>query len=304
MADVNRNDTSKYYIQPDAGLGNRLYCLYSALYYQKATGRPFDVIWLRENCCNVPFDALFNKNAMDKSIRIITTWHLGYKNRYAVPSIISNIYMAFVRRFNKYYTAESTREVYNKDGENGIKKIINEYDRLCIKANGKFFDVSNFDIIRNEIVPAKAINDMVDDIMNTGYCGLKSETDMVNNGNAPTIGIHIRRTDNKTSIANSPVEAFTDIMSRLVENDQKTRFYLATDDELIENELKSKYNIIPHKTFGETKSRDSVTGIMDAYVDMLCLSRCDKIYGSYGSSFSEMAALIGNKPIEIVVKEN
>ena len=38
----------------------------------------------------------------------------------------------------------------------------------------------------------------------------------------------------------------------------------------------------------------------DAYVDMLCLSKCEKIYGSFNSTFSAMAGIIGNIECEVL----
>lgn len=294
--EYNTREISEYLIQPDAGLGNRLYCLYSALYYWKQTGRPFNIIWLRENCCNVSFDELFDIQSIPFHTKIHKTWHLGYKNRYAVPTILSNAYMMAVKKINQYYTAEATRDVYTQLGEKGIEDIM-QAKHVCIKANGVYFDVNNFEQVRNLLLPSQRIIQKVNDIMNPYTQGSDSNPGK-QKGNV--YGIHIRRTDNKRSIDNSPLEEFDRVMTELVKEKGDVVFYLATDDAEVEKDFKSRYNIIEHSTFGDSKSRDSSTGIMDAYVDMLCLSRCDVIYGSYGSSFSEMASLIGNKELEIV----
>lgn len=300
----------KYFIQPDAGLGNRLYCMYSAFYYMKHCGRKFDIIWLRENCCNVPFERLFDKQSFPTGTEIVTTWHLGYRNRYALPTVLSNIYMIFIKKINRYYTAEATRDVFNGEGREGILNIMGLHKKLCIKANGKYFDTACFDEVRDCITPSKEIREMVADIMKLedrkeagNIQNRVGKDNSAESSEGPVYGIHIRRTDNRNSIKYSPIEAFDELMEGLSKENPGCRFYLATDDEEVERSFAQKYNVIKHKTFGSSKSRDSVTGIMDAYVDMLCLAECSKIYGSFGSSFSEMAALIGNKPFEVVVKD-
>lgn len=286
----NDNYKNKLVVQPDAGLGNRLYCLYSALYYSKILGRSFDLIWLRENCCNVAYDDIFERGIYVDKFKVYSTYHLGYKSRYAFKTIFSNIWMSLVKKKYEYYTSEETREIYNNSGESGILELLMKDKPLCIKANGKFFELEHFGEVRDIITPKKQIVDRVDEIM----------SDYLSDGKS-VIGIHIRRTDNKASINNSPLEAFEEVMQYELSQNENTVFYLATDDEEVERDFSKKYKVIEHKTFGDNKSRNSAVGIMDAYVDMLCLSKCEKIYGSYGSSFSEMAALIGDTKLEIAV---
>ena len=36
--------------------------------------------------------------------------------------------------------------------------------------------------------------------------------------------------------------------------------------------------------------------MQDAVIEMLCLALCEKIYGSYGSTFSNVASYIYGKP--------
>lgn len=279
-------------VQPDAGLGNRLYCLYSALYYSQILGRSFDLIWLRENCCNVPYDEIFDRGEYVDKFRVYTTYHLGYKNAFALKTVLSNIWMAIVKKRYAYYNSEETRKIFNEKGEDAFLDLLSKDDRICVKANGRFIDLEHFASVRDIIKPSKQIAEMVDEIMSP----------YISKQEANVVGIHIRRTDNKHSIENSPIEAFWQIMDSEVGANPETIFYVATDDAEVEMELKQKYNVIAHKTFGDSKSRDSASGIKDAYVDMLCLSKCSKIYGSYGSSFSEMAALIGDIELEIVTK--
>ncbi len=84
-----------------------------------------------------------------------------------------------------------------------------------------------------------------------------------------TIGVHIRRTDNTESIQNSPLELYIHQMN----------VDLSLDKEV-----------------------DLKAGMIGAMIDLYCLAKCSKIYGSYWSSFSEVAARIGDIPLKVIKK--
>ena len=75
--------------------------------------------------------------------------------------------------------------------------------------------------------------------------------------------------------------------------------YLATDSEEVKREMKERYG---DRIFcsGKKADRGSLEGIREGITDMYTLARTQKIYGSYQSSFSDMAAQIGGTPLEIL----
>ena len=77
---------------------------------------------------------------------------------------------------------------------------------------------------------------------------------------------------------------------------------MATDSENVKEDFKNKYG---NRIFFSTSEadRNSVSGIMDAVAQMYVLSMTNKIYGSYGSSYSEVAAALGGIPL-IVLKND
>ena len=78
-----------------------------------------------------------------------------------------------------------------------------------------------------------------------------------------------------------------------------THFYLSTDDPETEEQLQSIYGdkiLLFPKEF----SRNLPQGIKDAVVDLFCLARTRKIIGSYNSSFSNIAARIGQIDLQII----
>ena len=115
-----------------------------------------------------------------------------------------------------------------------------------------------------------------------------------------TIGVHIRRTDHVQSITESPIELFFDALDNEVSRHDDTSIYLATDDEATKVAISQRYGkrVL---TSPRAATRDTVSGIQDALVEMAALSRTAKVYGSAGSTFSEMATRWGNIPL-IVLK--
>ena len=108
------------------------------------------------------------------------------------------------------------------------------------------------------------------------------------------LGVHIRRTDHVKCIEASPLEAF---LEKLDATD--SFLILATDDSEVRRGLEQRYK---GRIFcpSQVLQRNSDLGMKEAFIDFLSLSRCPKILGSSGSSFSEMAGLYGGCTVEFV----
>ena len=107
--------------------------------------------------------------------------------------------------------------------------------------------------------------------------------------NEPTIGFHYRATDNKTALEKSPLELFIQTAANTEGN-----LYFSSDDETAKSVFKDSATMTDC-----VLNRFSKDGMRAAIQDFVNLSRCIKIYGSYYSSFNEMAALYGG--IELIV---
>jgi len=109
---------------------------------------------------------------------------------------------------------------------------------------------------------------------------------------ANTIGVHIRRTDNANAKRYSPTTAFIGAMTNRIDLDHGVRFFLATDCEETQQQMKRLFGERLITRARET-SRGSHQGMRDAVVDLFLLARTKNIVGSYYSTFSETAASIG-----------
>ena len=112
-----------------------------------------------------------------------------------------------------------------------------------------------------------------------------------------TIGIHIRRTDNIESIRQSPLELFIEKMKKEIEQDPHVCFYLASDDKTVKEKLQLLFPNHIITSSGNTL-RNNLEGMKFAVTELFCLSKTNKIIGSHYSSYSHVAAQLGNIPIE------
>lgn len=116
-----------------------------------------------------------------------------------------------------------------------------------------------------------------------------------------TVGIHIRRTDHTTCIAESPDALFLDAMQQVVDAAPATRFYLATDDADLKRRLTERFpgRVAVQECSG---TRADLRGMEEAVVDLWTLARTSRLLGSFWSSFTDTAAEIGGIPLEIIRK--
>ena len=157
-------------------------------------------------------------------------------------------------------------------------------DRRCIyvEAGHQFFPRPfEFGQAWDHLVPIKPIRDEVSSI--ASRFGRR------------TVGVHIRRGDTVDMPARfSPTERFVRLMEDEIARDDGVRFYLATDSEQELAALTARFGdrIIAQATAHRAK-RSDVAGLRAALVDMYTLARTNKIIASFNSSFSYLAASIG-----------
>lgn len=269
---------------PVGGLANRMRTMASALVLAKETGSKLKMIWFATWDLYAPFDALFEPiDEACMTLRNASSWDRWTLDRprrknmhiprsfqfFAFKGCIyeRSFYLLIRQKFDFERWVTSNRKVYMAS-----YSVFYPYDRSLIE---KMF------------VPIASIKERVDD-----RCSRFTEN---------TIGVHIRRTDNVDSIRQSPLELFYEKVDGELDKDNNTMIYLATDSEEVKSQMKHRYGnrIISSSVPAD---RNSVVGIQDGLVDMYTLARTRKIYGSFQSSFSEMASQIGGAPLEILKK--
>lgn len=117
-----------------------------------------------------------------------------------------------------------------------------------------------------------------------------------------SIGVHVRRTDNRLSIEQSPLSAFRAAIDKKIDEGEAETIYLATDSEEVKDYM--------HLTYGNRvlcqahkADRHTFVGMEDAVVELWALAQTGQILGSYYSSFSDTAAELFGRPLHIVKNE-
>jgi hypothetical protein len=264
-------------VRPYGGLANRMRVIDSAFQLAKRNNASVKVIWELSDELNCPFDSLF-ETLKDLHVEEVVLTRTQRRMNEGIRRIFQ---LVKIRYPFGYSVCLHDKEIL-KHTETGydLNELVKSSPDIFIRTVHKFYeDVHSFE----EFVPVLSLKEKIE-----GYAAQYSDY---------TIGLHIRRTDNKLSIKFSPLSGFTDRMDEAILKNQDTKFFLATDSPGVEEQIKSKFGnrIIAHP---KTLDRNTASAIQDSVVDLYCLSKTKRIVGSFYSSFSEVAARINN--IELI----
>lgn len=269
---------------PVGGLANRMRAMASAITLAQQTDSKLKVIWFPTWDLYAPFDSLFEPiNEERVTLRNASVWDKFTLDR---PRR-KNLHLPYLFQYFTFGGGKYERSFYSLIQQKfDFKGWITSKRKVYMASYHAFYPYEQ-SLIGEIFAPIQFIKDRID-----SRC-----TQFVNN----TIGVHIRRTDNIASIQQSPLVLFFEIVDEELDKDNHTMIYLATDSEEVKLQMRKRYGnrIISSSTPAD---RNSVAGIQDGLIDMYTLARTRKIYGSFQSSFSEMASQIGGIPLEILKK--
>lgn len=274
----------KICIRPSGGLGNRMRFLLSMLYYQEKYDFTMRIAWRQDPACNVRFEELFEPI---EGIEVYNYIKMGYKNpMWSLKSIKGMLYEIYLKiKYNNYIESREITNLFRLKGEKDVQETLLK-EKVCCLIEGTQPVCYERNLIygKNRLMPSKDILIRVNSIMEKYDKG-------------HLIGVHIRRTDHKEAIKRSPLELFVKKMEEK-QKEEDIIFFLATDDNTVKRELLNRnFTVV---TSDKLTRRDTSSGMIEAFVDMLCLSMCREIWGSFGSTFSWMAAYWGGIPLEII----
>ena len=266
---------------PVGGLANRMRAVASAVTLMRRVQGAVSAIWFQDWALNAPFNALFQPLEVDG----VTMREATFCDRivYDRPRK-KNLYLP--RLFQKLLF---THALYEKS-ITPLRLQHFDFEKWAAQGNCYLASYTNFlpydyDLLRQLFVPQPEIMAMIEQ--------------NIQQFSKRTIGLHIRRTDNIASIQQSPLELFLQAVEKELTYDPNTTLFLATDSEEVKAEFLKRYGnqVITAK---EKSDRDSIAGIKGGIIDMYTLAKTQKIYGSFQSSFSELAAQLGDIPLEIL----
>lgn len=304
----------KIVVQPTGGLCNRLRAIESVFHLLKTTAKTdhITVVWENNHELGTAYETLFKPN---EKIKVIETVPFVGKNMLN-PLQMAKVWNVIAPTEKNYQKSYKFRQILGR--EKGFDKIIyldemfelvkNKFDFNQLKKYNSLYIASCFDF---EIDYENKYS-MDEETMIYPFSEFVAHDFVIDKINSIsstftnyTIGLHIRRTDHAGAIKNSPLSLFIEKMNEEIalhdKNNTKTNFFLATDDKETEKELIQLFGeriiINQNKAF----DRDSAKGVQDAFIDVACLSKTSKIYGSHASSFSETAAKMGG--IKLIICE-
>lgn len=269
----------KIILSPTGGLANRMRSIISATVLSRKLNRECKVVWALNNELNCRYDDLFETTSVTPAVENISSFRDLFF--YADPRK-KNMYMARLFQAGQYALKLSDEIGLSQyiDNPSMLEKVVdNAKGDVLIRSGIVFYDFDP-DTYRSVFVPKLHI--------------IEAARSRVDYGDNRFIGLHIRRTDNIVSTRNSPLRLFIEAMDMEIADDSSVRFYLATDDQSVKRELVDKYGDRIVTSYGPI-NRNTSDGIKEALTEIIALSYCSKIYGSYWSSFSEAAAIISGK---------
>jgi len=242
-------------LEPVGGLCNRLRAIDSAISLCRKLNQKLTINWVKNHFIATPFSGLFEPlNLQDVTI--------FESERFAHWALDNN-------SFDLVINKEDTRDVQNKPDH--FNHLAN-YRNVLMVSDARFYDnpgmYENFSVV--PAVQSQIIAECV-------------------NFNKKTVGIHIRRTDSADSIRRSPLSAFIAAIEQELNQSDDANFYLASDDLGVKHDLVDRFGTCIITNY-EKNSRADLAGMRRAVVELYSLSKTSKIFGSYWSSYSEMAA--------------
>lgn len=299
---------NNFYLLATDGLCNRMRTIDSAITLSERIKRKLHVVWVKNKLLNSSFDKLFHPIAsltlIESSSQVVPGIKFNWypKNN---PTNSGSIKGVITRGLWKYHQInwnikgsifyDELLEINKKLDANPTESEKASYEPILTRINETLHENhSNYIASCWRLFPNSAFYSQFKPVAE-----LQDKIDAITSTFSNTIGLHIRRTDHKEAIAQSGIEKFVALIDHHVAQNDQSSFFLATDDASTEEYLKNKFGerIITRK---RTYSRDNEKGIQDALVDVYCLSRTNKIYGSFRSSFSQVAGDIARIPVETV----
>ena len=273
----NLDEKNLIVVRPFAGLGNRLRAIDSAIALARQGNISVELVWNKNKECNASFSKLFH-----------------------VPEFIAfkEISTRFQDNGRIFHTRRALMNFFNLDYPLGFDRVMYDGDILQAQRNGyDFTQLLNYKRVFLNSTSRFYPNDRPFDYLNP-VPGIREKVGALTSRFSDyPIGVHIRRGDNDKSTRYSPLQLFLNKMQAEYDKNPRVSFFLATDSMDVEQQIRKAFGeaVISHP---KVLDRQKEKAIQDALVDMLCLSKTQKVYGSYWSSFSGVAAEMGGIELE------
>lgn len=279
--DCKTDCTPPLIVHPMGGLANRMRAMVSGIMLGRLLRRRVGMRWAVNSDLHCPFEALFDVAATGVSVENISAFRDLWIDD--IPRKKNLFFPVLHRPFRQRRLFYDNRAFVSLSAnrERMIEAMQSERGPIDIRSGLQFFGFAPDDY-RSLMRPLPIFRQRALELLGEAADGV--------------IGLHIRRTDNDVAARESPTCLFEERIRGHLATEPSLKFFLATDDERVKRRLRSGFgaSII---TMPEAAVRHTPEGILNAMTEMVALSLTRCIYGSYWSSFSEAASLLGDIPL-------
>jgi hypothetical protein len=262
---------------PEGGLANRMRSVCSAMSLAHDIGSGLRIVWFRDWALNAAFREIFEplQEVHEAGLWDTLTADRPRKRNMFIPAVYQRL--AFDSRMYGGTVDECAAQHFDFAQWARGK-------RVYLTSFSSFYPFPDSDYARL-FVPVQSVRDVV--------------AQRVAQFAPYTVGVHIRRSDHDLAKRISPTSLFIEVLDAELEEHPDLGIYLATDSEEVKWELQARYG--KRLMFSTAEAdRDTADGIREATAELYTLAQTRKVYGSYRSSFSNMAAKLGGKALTIV----
>lgn len=251
-------------VELNHGLANRLVTLVSCMAASEAMGKEAQFIWSLNRNCGCRFHDLFENSITLVDHKRIIDFNDDTTFR---PAFLTS-------RKTLFYSSYRMR-TFEKRGSL-------DWDIHNIPFISGIVDQAAIDFSRrlNMLQPRQEVCDLVPSFSRSA------------------VGVHVRRTDLPWK-SRSPLEAFEKRMGALIAEKPDTQFFLASDSVWVKSYFRDKYGDAVCCS-SEPSSRSSAAGLRHALADIIALSQCRIVLGTFNSSFSWLASMWSLQELETV----
>jgi hypothetical protein len=250
---------------PIGWLGNRIRTISAAHSFAKQYNKKLKIYWMTyDQGMKLPYAKVFEQLDGVELVELKSKaiWFI-------IQSITKLVKLMKLRNIGKFTILIGRVDVN--------EKILNDPNDLIIRTDGRFFPFEN--------IPLQFERNI-----------RESGDKFLDSIGGEFIGMHVRRGNNREAIKNSPLSLFIDAAKEEVFQ-KGNKIFLCTDDttikktfkEIFEESVFTREVVLEHSSEAHT---------VDAAIDLYCLSKSIKIYGTYFSSFSTISAEFNNVPFE------
>lgn len=298
------------YSEPTGGLCNRMGALNYAYLFAKEYNCRLVILWKDNFEAACHYEDIF-KPFEDDNVKVV---NLDYYKETPKELLKSGRIFSLAARgikhcaFNLYFRYRRSNETeltYETDGvsrveadavnHNLIEKFINSDKRWCLISSYQCADLAHdYSALQFQ----DRFEDAVRELYEKQFGAFATEEEYKSYIRCNVIGVHVRRGDHKYAIANNPLDMFVGKMQKRIDANPEVKFYLASDGTDVIEYMQKHFpgRVIINE--GAELSRKSKSGMENAIIDLLALSKTGGIIGSFGSTFSDMASYIGRTDLE------